>query len=117
MKFGMITVPEWFANPSYSGYGVDYNHPDLTDNIWVTPKRLNGIAGFDDDGNGFIDDIRGGILSIMTMHLLTIMHGTHVGELQAGGNNLGIAGAAWNVKLMPLKFFKAMDKEMQVLLP
>jgi hypothetical protein len=28
-------------------------------NIWTNTKELNGIAGFDDDGNGFIDDIRG----------------------------------------------------------
>jgi hypothetical protein len=32
----------------------------LKDNIWVnTKENSTSIAGFDDDGNGFIDDIRG----------------------------------------------------------
>ncbi len=54
--------------------GVDYNHPDLKDNIWVNSgEDINGdghfdfrpvaqggdINGIDDDGNGFIDDIAG----------------------------------------------------------
>jgi hypothetical protein len=46
------------------------------------------------------------------------MHGTHVVELQALlRNNLGIAGAVWNVKLMPRKFFRAMAREMPALSP
>jgi len=38
--------------------GIDYNHPDLADNVWVNDGEIpdNGI---DDDGNGYIDDIRG----------------------------------------------------------
>ena len=38
--------------------GVDWNHEDLSDNIWTNSEEIpeNGI---DDDGNGFIDDIRG----------------------------------------------------------
>jgi len=38
--------------------GIDVNHPDLKDNIWVhggeTPNN-----GIDDDGNGYVDDVRG----------------------------------------------------------
>lgn len=37
--------------------GVDYNHPNLADNIWSnTAETINSV---DDDGNGYIDDIRG----------------------------------------------------------
>ena len=37
------------------------------------------------------------------------MHGTHVAGIAGavGNNGIGIAGAAWNVKLMPLKVFQA----------
>jgi subtilisin family serine protease len=90
--------------------GVDYNHPDLQANIWTNTKELNGIAGFDDDGNGFIDDIRGwDFINNDNSPLDDNMHGTHVAGIAGavGGNNLGIAGAAWNVKLMPLKVFQS----------
>jgi len=48
--------------------GVDWDHPDLADNVWVNPGEdinKNGVAdeddfnGVDDDENGFIDDVRG----------------------------------------------------------
>jgi len=48
--------------------GVDYNHPDLKDKIWVNPgEDLNGngivdssdFNNIDDDENGLVDDIRG----------------------------------------------------------
>jgi len=90
--------------------GVDYNHPDLEANIWINTKELNGIAGFDDDGNGFIDDIRGwDFINNDNAPLDDNMHGTHVAGIAGavGGNNLGVAGAAWNVKLMPLKVFQS----------
>ncbi|WP_024980179.1 S8 family serine peptidase [Flavobacterium succinicans] len=90
--------------------GVDYNHPDLEPNIWINTKELNGIAGFDDDGNGFIDDIRGwDFINNDNAPLDDNMHGTHVAGIAGavGGNNLGVAGAAWNVKLMPLKVFQS----------
>lgn len=90
--------------------GVDYNHPDLEPNIWTNTKELNGITGFDDDGNGFIDDIRGwDFINNDNTPLDDNMHGTHVAGIAGavGGNNLGVAGAIWNVKLMPLKVFQS----------
>jgi len=48
--------------------GLDYEHPDIAANVWVNPgEDLNGNGrvdpgdwnGIDDDGNGFIDDLRG----------------------------------------------------------
>ena len=37
------------------------------------------------------------------------MHGTHVAGIAGavGNNGIGIAGAAWNVKLMPIKVFQS----------
>lgn len=39
--------------------GVCYDHPDLVNQLWTNQTELNGIAGKDDDGNGYVDDIHG----------------------------------------------------------
>ncbi len=38
--------------------GVDTEHPDLKDNIWINPREIPGNHK-DDDGNGYVDDING----------------------------------------------------------
>ena len=38
--------------------GVDLDHEDLMDNIWVNLDEIPG-NGIDDDGNGYVDDIHG----------------------------------------------------------
>ncbi len=38
--------------------GVDVDHEDLRDNIWVNEREIPG-NGIDDDGNGFVDDVHG----------------------------------------------------------
>lgn len=38
--------------------GVDIQHPDLKDNIWINPGEIAGNHK-DDDGNGYVDDITG----------------------------------------------------------
>ncbi len=87
--------------------GVDYTHPDLVDNMWRNLAELTGVAGVDDDGNGYIDDIFG----IDTVNndsdpMDDFGHGTHVaGTIGAVGNNaMGVAGVNWNVQIMALKF-------------
>ena len=90
--------------------GVDYTHPDLEANIWINEAELNGVEGYDDDGNGYIDDIRGwDFINIDNAPLDDNMHGTHVAGIAGavGNNGIGIAGAAWNVKLMPIKVFQS----------
>ena len=90
--------------------GIDYTHPDLADNIWINQAELNGVEGFDDDENGYIDDIRGwDFINLDNAPLDDNMHGTHVAGIAGavGGNGIGIAGAVWNVKLMPVKVFQS----------
>ena len=38
--------------------GIDINHEDLNDVIWVNTKEVQG-NGIDDDKNGYVDDIHG----------------------------------------------------------
>jgi serine protease len=86
--------------------GVDYNHPDLVNNIWTNGAE-DCNNGLDDDNNGYIDDCVGWNFATGTNDPMDDLgHGTHVaGIIGAVGNNgLGIAGVMWRVGIMPLKF-------------
>gem|GEM_PF-2475795 len=89
--------------------GVDVNHPDLRDSIWVNPGEIPG-DGIDNDGNGYIDDIHGwnfaGSNGAVFSNFNEDGHGTSVaGVIAAGtGHHVGITGAAPNVKIVCLKF-------------
>lgn len=91
--------------------GVDVNHEDLKDVMWVNTNEIAG-NGIDDDSNGYIDDINGintlvrdssgkATGNIKDSH----SHGTHVsGTIAARQNNSkGIAGIASNVKIMGIR--------------
>src|SRR5947209_8976876 len=102
--------------------GIDINHPDLRENIWVNPGETgidsNGhdkaTNGMDDDGDGLVDDVNGwdffdsdntvfdGAFDVTNK---TDSHGTHVaGIIGAVGNNgVGVAGVNWQTSIMPLK--------------
>jgi len=84
--------------------GVDYNHEDLKDNMWVNAKEIPD-NGRDDDGNGYIDDYYGvDIIAGRGNGDDTNGHGTHVaGIIAARNNNVGVMGIAYNVKIMSVK--------------
>ena len=91
--------------------GIDYSHSDIAANMWTNTAELNGEAGVDDDGNGYVDDIYG----IDTANddgdpYDDHSHGTHVAGTIAGvaDNQEGVTGVSRNkAKLMALKFLGA----------
>ena len=104
--------------------GIDYDHEDLQDNIWVNQgeygytgvddengnpimKETNGV---DDDGNNYIDDWHGwDFVNNDNDPMDDNRHGTHTaGTIGAvGDNGKGVAGVCWDVQLMPLKFLNS----------
>jgi len=86
--------------------GTDWDHPDLAANIWSNPGEIAG-NGVDDDGNGYIDDVRGwDFYSNDANPDDSDGHGSHTaGTIGAVGNNgTGVAGVAWRCKIVPLRF-------------
>ncbi len=113
-----IDAPEaWVKHKGYSSVvvgdidtGIDYYHPDLKANVWVNKAEVNGQAGVDDDGNGYVDDYYGidtynGDSDPYDDH----GHGTHTaGTIGAAGNNgMGVVGVNWRVKIASCKFLSA----------
>ena len=87
--------------------GVDVNHIDLKDNIWINTNEIpdNGI---DDDHNGITDDYFGANLIDDNGNVEdTLGHGTAVGGVISAikNNNEGISGIAPKSQLMVLKAF------------
>lgn len=84
--------------------GVDYNHVDLRNNIWVNTGEIPG-NGIDDDGNGYIDDYYGwNCVGDNNDPMDDNGHGTHVaGIIAAENNSFGTVGVAYNCKVMCIK--------------
>ncbi len=111
--------------------GVDTDHEDLADNVWVNPgEDINGnglvdpveLNGTDDDHNGFIDDFWGWDFSgdayaatpsfpgdnyPVDNALLEGGHGTHCAGIvgAVSGNGIGIAGIVGPCRIMAIKVF------------
>ncbi len=86
--------------------GVDYNHPDLKNNMWTNPGEIPG-NGIDDDGNGVVDDVHGINAFANTGDPLDDhSHGSHcAGTIAGEGNNgLGVVGVNWEGRVMAAKF-------------
>lgn len=95
--------------------GVDTTHPDLASKIWHNRSETPG-NGVDDDGNGFVDDWEGWDFALQDNDpkpqytsdpsgLDVGFHGTFCAGVAAAATNngVGIAGAAWDCRIMALK--------------
>ena len=108
--------------------GVVAGHPDLSGinplssgNIFTNPAEANGTAGVDDDGNGYVDDVRGwDFVNLAAANLVKagedwrdedndpndmVGHGTFCAGLIGAltNNSIGVAGTSWNVKILPVR--------------
>lgn len=84
--------------------GVDVDHIDLANNIWVNSDEIAN-NGIDDDANGYVDDRKGWDFVNNDSTVEDVDgHGTHVaGTIAAENNGIGVIGAAFNAKIMPIK--------------
>ncbi|MBY8976550.1 S8 family serine peptidase [Rhodobacteraceae bacterium NNCM2] len=93
--------------------GIDFDHPDLDDNLWFNQDEIAG-NGIDDDNNGYIDDINGfdfggaslGVIGDGDNDLTDLDgHGTHVAGILAAeaDNGIGVTGAAFDAEIMALR--------------
>ena len=99
--------------------GVNTQHLDLRDNLWINPEEIPG-NGIDDDFNGVVDDIHG--FDVITGQPISAIgdpegHGTHVAGIvtqtsnsaeimgirlldENGGGNISDAINAWSYALL-----------------
>lgn len=93
--------------------GVDLDHEDLSNNIWMNAGEV-ADNGKDDDRNGFVDDVvgwdfvRGDNMPTPEWALGyedVASHGTVIAGLigAEGDNGIGMAGVSWDVRIMSLR--------------
>jgi len=102
--------------------GIDYEHPELSDILYINPgEDINhdgqftsaDLNGVDDDGNGYVDDVRGWDFADNDNDIRppssgqdnALSHGTHCSGIigAEADNNEGIAGVAFRVKIIGTK--------------
>jgi subtilisin family serine protease len=88
-------------------------HPDIRPNLWMNYYEFYGCPDYDDDHNGYIDDIWGWNFvdsegEEATDPIDKYGHGTHVAGTAAavGNNSTGIIGVAPEARVMNVKSFK-----------
>lgn len=92
---------------------VKITHQDLISKIWINPGEIM-FNGIDDDGNGYVDDIRGWDMADYDNNVSPpssasmFSHGTHVAGIAAGAtnNNKGHASIGFKTTIMPIKVSK-----------
>ena len=95
--------------------GVEWIHPDLSQNIWNNPNEIAN-NGIDDDNNGYIDDVRGWDFAGNDWQNISQdnnpsptgsnnNHGTHVAGIASASTNnaIGVSGIGFNCKILPVK--------------
>jgi hypothetical protein len=107
-----VNAPEaWAAGFSGDGItiavvdtGVDLDHPDLVNNLYVNTGEIRG-NGIDDDGNGYVDDVHGYDFAARDADPNDVGgHGTHVaGTIAAGLNGFGATGVAPDATILPVR--------------
>lgn len=85
--------------------GVDFEHPALKQNMWINRAELDGVAGVDDDGNGYVDDVHGvDFITGQPTPMDDEGHGSHVAGTVAGRlDEQRFFGVAPNVRIMAIK--------------
>ena len=89
--------------------GIEFDHEDLAGVVYTNPNEIPG-NNFDDDGNGYADDVHGWDFRNGDNDPNDDNgHGTHVSGLIAapGNNGKGVAGVCWSARIVPLKFLSA----------
>jgi subtilisin family serine protease len=87
--------------------GLDYDHVQLKNQLSKNNAEINGVAGVDDDGNGFTDDFYGWDFSTNTNKpdVTGVEHGSHVAGIIAGEHSSGMMkGIAPNSTIVPASF-------------
>jgi len=123
---GMNSIGAWDFDKGYTtakgdtivvavcDFGFDTMHEDLD---YFTNRNEIPHDGIDNDGNGAIDDYRGWNVGYNNNHLAgsNPSHGMAVcGGIAAKGNNSkGVAGVAWNCKLLPLNKIDSIEYSIQ----
>lgn len=94
--------------------GIDLDHPDLEENIWVNTEEIPG-DGIDNDQNGFVDDVHGYDFidgdgspipdADQPADEGAVSHGTVIAGIigAVGDNEIGMAGVNWDVQLMSVR--------------
>lgn len=88
---------------------VMYTHVDLIGNTYTNTAEATGVAGVDDDANGYIDDINGYDVADNDNNAVPsnslMSHGTHCAGIAGArtNNGVGIGSIGWNIKIIPVK--------------
>jgi len=93
--------------------GIDLNHEDIRNNIWINTGEIPA-DGIDQDGNGYIDDVNGWNFVNESNAVYDSSksnaesHGTALAGIIAAekDNGIGMAGVAPKAKILPLKVFE-----------
>jgi subtilisin family serine protease len=85
--------------------GVDLDHSDLVNKIWLNLAEIpdNGV---DDDDNGYVDDTHGwDFVNNDNVPQDDNSHGSFVSGIAAAesDNGIGIASVSWQTEILPLK--------------
>ncbi len=91
--------------------GIDTDHEDIVNNLWV--NTADPIDGEDNDGNGYVDDYLGYDFADNDNdpNVENGNHGMIVGGIAGASTNngKGIAGVGYNTKVAALKGFRTSD--------